>query len=72
MRWKLPTYSNREKEEIISDRIHDKADREMFVLKLIDGLSLNSIAEKQNRAYSTVRDHYYKGIKTIFEDFPGR
>jgi len=70
MRLKYPKYENDEIDRIIGQRIHDIADREMFRLKLIDGLSLLAVSEKQKRPYSTVRDHYYDGIKTIFEDFP--
>lgn len=70
MRLKLPQYDNGEINRIINDRIHNDEDRAMFREKLINGKSLMAISNKQNRPYSTVRDHYYSGIKIIFSDFP--
>lgn len=70
MRWKLPKYNNSEKLALINERIHDKNDRRMFKLKLIDGMSLNEISNVLKQPYSTLRDHYYKQVKILFDDFP--
>ena len=67
---RLPKYHNEEIRKKIGDLIHDEKDRELLTLKLIDGFTLEAVAEKQNRAYSTVRDHYYQQIKVLFPEYP--
>lgn len=66
LRMKLPPYSNSEVSERIDELIHDAADREMLKAKLIDNLTLEQISEMQDRPFSTVRDHFYRHLRTIF------
>lgn len=62
----LPEYTNSEMNHRIDDRIHVAEDREMYRMRLIDGLTLAQIASVQNRPMSTVRDHYYESLDVLF------
>jgi len=63
---KLPAYTNQEILAKIRDLIHDKEDRRIMRLKLVDGMTLLEIAQASNLPYSTVRDHYYICKKLLF------
>ncbi len=62
----LPRYSNDEARRLIDDRIHSKRNRQILVLKLIDGETFLTIAEVMDMPVTTVTDAYYKCIKEIF------
>ena len=62
----LPTYGNEEARRLIEDRIHSRRNRQILMLKLIDGETFLSIAEVMDMPVSTVTDAYYKSIKEIF------
>lgn len=68
---KLPEYSNTQMKEMILDKIHDKSDRKIMYLKLVDGCTIMDVARKMNMPYSTVRDRYYINKQILFPDTPG-
>ena len=70
-RVKRPQYANDEMEKRIRNLIHDDEDQEMLILKHIHGKTLMEISDLQKRPYSTVRDHYYRQSKLLFESTPG-
>ena len=53
------------------EHIHDKTDRKMLYLRLVDGDTLSEIAEKVGLDYTTVWNHIYKGEKELFSHLPG-
>lgn len=67
LKTKLPTYGNTEMKNRILDRIHDKTDRQIMYLKLVDGYTLLDISRKLDMPYSTVKDHYYVNRKRLFD-----
>jgi len=71
LKHKLPEYSNNQMKEMILDKIHDKEDRKIMYLKLVDGCTLLDVSKKLNIPYSTVRDHYYINRKILFPETPG-
>ena len=66
-----PEYVNQQVKEWIMDRIHDKTDRKMLYLRLVDGDTIGEIAEKVGLDDKTVWRRLRKGEKVIFKDFPG-
>lgn len=68
---KLPEYTNSQMKDMIMDKIHDRNDRKIMLLKLIDNYTLLEISDKLNIPYSTVRDHYYTSRKILFPMTPG-
>lgn len=68
---KLPEYTNSQMKDLIMDKIHDRNDRKIMLLKLIDNYTLLEISDKLNIPYSTVRDHYYTSRKILFPMTPG-
>ena len=71
LKHKLPEYTNSQMKAMIMDKIHDKDDRRIMALKLIDNYTLLEISDKLNIPYSTVRDHYYLNRKILFPTTPG-
>ena len=71
MRRKLPSYDNYDIADKINRRIHDKVDRQILRMKLIDGMTFDEVAYECNIPYGTVTDHYYKQLEVLFYDFPG-
>lgn len=63
---KLPAYTNSGISEKIDDLIHDKMDREILRHKLIDNATIEEISVLLDVPLSTVRDHYYNGLKILF------
>ena len=51
--------------------IHDKTDRKMLYLRLVDGDTLSEISAKDGLDYTTVWDHIHKGEKELFSHLPG-
>ena len=62
----LPRYDNSEARRLVEERIHSKRNREILLLKLIDGETFLAIAEVMDMPVTTVTDAYYKCIKEIF------
>ena len=51
--------------------IHDKTDRKMLYLKLVDGDTIGEIAFKVNLDYKTVWRRLSKGERELFSHLPG-
>ena len=62
----LPRYDNSEARRLVEERIHSKRNREILILKLVDGEIFLAIAERLDMPVSTVTDAYYKHIRVIF------
>ena len=67
----LPKYGNSEIRTLIMEYIHDKTDRKMLYLKLVDGDTLGEIAEKVGLDYKTVWRRTHDGERELFSHLPG-
>ena len=61
-----PKYSNTQIKELIMEHIHDKTDRKMLYLRLVDGDTLSEISAKVGLDYTTVWSHIHEGEKELF------
>lgn len=61
-----PKYGNQQIKELIMDVIHDKTDRKMLYLRLVDGDTIGEIAEKVGLDDKTVWRRLRKGEKELF------
>lgn len=61
-----PRYSNAEMRQIIDNWIHSERNRKIFYLRLIDGLTLEEIAEALQIDVSTVKRNINKYEDEIF------
>lgn len=61
-----PRYSNAEMRQIIDNWIHSERNRRIFYLRLIDGLTLEEIAEALQIDVSTVKRNINKYEDEIF------
>lgn len=66
-----PDYSNAQIKALIMDYIHDKTDRKMLYLRLVDGDTIGEIASKVGLDDKTVWRRLRKGEKQLFSHFPG-
>ena len=69
--YQRPEYSNQQAKEIIMEYIHDKDDRKMLFLHLVDGDTIEEIAGKVGLDRKTVWRRLRKGEKVVFSHFPG-
>ena len=69
--YQRPEYSNQQAKEIIMEYIHDKDDRKMLFLHLVDGDTIEEIAEKVGLDRKTVWRRLRKGEKVVFSHIPG-
>ena len=53
------------------DYIHDKTDRKMLYLRLVDGDTIGEIASKVGMADKTVWRRLHKGERELFRHLPG-
>lgn len=53
------------------DVIHDKTDRKMLYLRLVDGDTIAEISEKVGLDEKTVWRRLHKGEKQLFSHLPG-
>ena len=65
-----PKYENEQIKDLIMRHIHNKVDRRMLFLHLVDGDTLGEIAEKVNLDVKTVWRRVYKGKKELFSHLP--
>lgn len=65
-----PKYENDQIKELIMRHIHDKKDRKMLYLRLVDGDTIGEIAEKANLDRKTVWRRIAKGEKELFSHIP--
>lgn len=65
-----PKYGNAEITALIKEYIHDKADRKMLYLHLVDGETIENIADYMNLNKKTVWKHLMDGKKELFSHIP--
>lgn len=66
-----PEYTNAQIKALIMDIIHDKTDRKMLYLRLVDGDTIAEIAAKVNLDDKTVWRRLRKGERVLFSHLPG-
>ena len=66
-----PEYSNAQIKAIILDYIHDKTDRKMLYLRLVDNDTIGEIAGKVGLDDKTVWRRLRKGERELFRHLPG-
>lgn len=65
-----PKYGNQQITDLIKEYIHDKTDRRILYLRLVDGDTIAEIAEKVGRDEKTVSEHLRKNEKELFSHIP--
>jgi len=66
-----PEYTNAQIKALIMDYIHDKTDRKMLYLRLVDGDTIGEIASKVGMDDKTVWRRLHKGERELFRHLPG-
>ena len=66
-----PEYGNAQIKALIMDVIHDKTDRKMLFLRLVDGDTISEISEKVGLDSKTVWRRMKKGERELFSHLPG-
>ena len=66
-----PEYTNAQAKALIMEHIHDKTDRKMLYLRLVDGDTIAEIASKTNLDSKTVWRRLRKGERELFRHLPG-
>ena len=66
-----PEYTNAQIKALIMDVIHDKTDRKMLFLRLVDGDTIGEIAGKVALDDKTVWRRLRKGERELFRHLPG-
>lgn len=69
--YQRPDYGNQQVKEIIMEYIHDKTDRKILFLRLVDGDTIAAISEAVGLDDKTVWRRIHKGEKIIFSHIPG-
>lgn len=64
--YQRPDYSNQQVKALIMEYIHDKTDRKMLYMRLVDGDTIAVIAEAVGLDDKTVWRRLRKGEKEIF------
>ena len=65
-----PKYGNQQIKELIMEYIHDKVDRKILYLRLVDGLTIHDIATEVKRDDKTVSEHIKEGERELFSHLP--
>ena len=66
-----PEYGNAQIAALIKEFIHDKVDRRMLYLRLVDGDTIAEISEAVGLDDKTVWRRLHKGEKELFRHLPG-
>lgn len=66
-----PEYGNEQITALIKEYIHDKTDRRMLYLRLVDGDTIGEIASKVGMDDKTVWRRLHKGERELFRHLPG-
>lgn len=69
--YQRPDYSNQQVKALIMEYIHDKTDRKMLYMRLVDGDTIAVIAGSVGLDDKTVWRRLRKGEKEIFSHIPG-
>ena len=65
-----PNYSNEDITRLIKSWIHDKEDRQMLYWHLVDGDTIQEIADKTGKDRKTIWTHLKDGKKELFSHIP--
>ena len=66
-----PEYGNEQITALIKEYIHDKTDRKMLYLRLVDGETISGIAGQVGMDDKTVWRRLHKGEKQLFSHLNG-
>ena len=66
-----PEYGNEQITALIKEYVHDKTDRKMLYLRLVDGDTIGEIAGKVGLDDKTVWRRLHKGERELFRHLPG-
>ena len=66
-----PEYTNAQMKALIMEHIHDKTNRKMLYLRLVDGDTIGEIASKVKLDDKTVWRRLRKGERELFRHLPG-
>ena len=66
-----PEYTNTQIKALIMEYIHDKTDRKMLYMRLVDGDTIAEISEKLQLDCKTVWRRLQKGERELFSHIPG-
>ena len=66
-----PDYSNSQIKALIMEYVHDKTDRKILYLRLVDGDTIGEIAGKVKLDDKTVWRRLRKGERELFSHLPG-
>jgi DNA-directed RNA polymerase specialized sigma24 family protein len=69
--YKRPEYGNAQIKALIMEHIHDKVDRRMLYLRLVDGDTIGEIAAVVGLDDKTVWRRLHKGERELFSHLPG-
>ena len=64
-------YTNSQVRDLIAEYCHNSADRRMLELRLIDGMSFESIGFEMGMTTKTVRIRIHKQEQILFRHLPG-
>lgn len=64
-------YTNSQIRDLIAEHIHNQDDRKMLALRLIDGMTFESIGFEMGMTTKTVRLRIHKGEEILFKHIPG-
>ena len=67
----LPNYGNQQIRDLIAEFVHNKTDRKMLYLRLIDGCTFSEIAEAVGLDDKTVRTRIHRQEEIVFSHLPG-
>ena len=66
-----PKYGNQQITDLIKEWIHDKDDRKMLYAHLVDGDTIEEIADRFSLDKKTVWKHLKDGKRELFSHLPG-
>ena len=69
--YQRPKYGNKQIKDLIMEHIHNKVDRKMLYMHLVDGDTIADIAEAVGLDNKTVWRRLRDGQKEIFSHIPG-
>ena len=63
-------YTNSQIKSLIEEHIHNSDDRKMLAMRLIDGMTFESIGFEVGMTTKTVRLRIHKGEQVLFKHIP--
>ena len=65
-----PAYTNSQVRELIAEHIHNERDRGILCRRLIDGVTIERLAEEFDLSPRQVKNILYKGENILFSKLP--